>query len=190
MPRIPMKTHIHDKVLAYDGAAIRPHWARRVFGIAGDSAVSFRGPCDVNPSEVQDMEEVISGDEIRSSDMVHFIVEHFGPDLDSAVLRSRLLAALAFESLRNSAGDGLSRRGDDLYLGVRKMSVCVATVTPVSVKIHFGVNVTGKGAPVDAAGLEDVGADPWEFAVKLLASYESEMRGCRDARCKSRGVGP
>ena len=64
----------------------------------------------------------------------------------------------------------------------------VATVTPVSVKIHLGVNVTGEGAPVEAAGLEDLGVDPEAFARDLLASYAAEIEGARASRAKVRGV--
>ncbi|MHC4779802.1 MAG: DUF366 family protein, partial [Planctomycetota bacterium] len=72
-----MKTHFHTETMAYDGSAIHSHWARRTFGLEGDSAVAFIGPCDVVPSEVVDMDEVLSGEPIRSDSMVHFIVEHF-----------------------------------------------------------------------------------------------------------------
>jgi hypothetical protein len=183
-----MKTHFHSETMAYDGSAIRSHWARRTFGLEGDSAVAFIGRCDVAPSEVVDMEEVISQEPIRSDRMVHILVEHFGPRLEEGVLRARLLAALAFERLASKAGPSLTRRGDDLFLGERKLSVGVATVTPVSVKIHFGVNVTGEGAPVEAAGLDDLGVDPEGFARDLLTLYAAEIEGARAARVKVRGV--
>jgi hypothetical protein len=150
--------------------------------------VAFIGPCDVESDEVVDMEEVLSGEPIRSASMVHFIVEHFGPGLEEAVLRSRLLASLAFERLVGAAGTPLRRRGDDLYVGEKKLSVSVATVTPVSVKIHFGVNVVGEGAPVEAAGLAELGVDPEAFARALLEDYAAEMEGVRGARAKVRGV--
>ena len=159
-----MKTHFHSESMAYDGSALYSHWARRTFGLEGDAAVAFVGPCDVEPKHVADMDEVISGDPIRSERMVHF------------------------ERLSTEAGPTLKRRGDDLFLGNRKLSVSVAAVTPVSVKIHFGVNVTGEGAPVEAAGLEDFGVDPEAFARDLLASYAAEIEGARAARAKVRGV--
>jgi hypothetical protein len=183
-----VKTLFHSEPMAYDGSAIHAHWARRTFGIEGDCAVAFLGPCDVRPEEVVDMEEVVSGEPIRSREMVHVIVEHFGPDLENAVLRARLLAALAFERIREAFGPHLERRGDDLWAGERKLSVCVATVTPVSVKIHFGVNVTGKGAPVKAAGLEDAACDARAFAEGLLADYRLADEEIQRARAKVRGV--
>jgi hypothetical protein len=183
-----MTTHFHSESLAYDGSALRSHWARRTFGLEGDAAVAFVGPCDVDPSHVADMDEVLSGEPIRSERMVHFLVEHFGPGLGEGVLLGRLLVALAFERLCAAAGPALRRRGDDLFLGDRKLSVSVATVTPVSVKIHFGVNVTGKGAPVKAAGLSDLGVDPAAFAGDLLAAYAAEIESAHASRTKVRGV--
>jgi len=183
-----MKTLFHPDRLAYDGSAIRSHWARRCFGLEGDCAVAFVGPCDVLPEEVVDMEEVVSGEAIRGDDMVHFIVEHFGPDLEGALLRGRILASLAFERMRGAAGDGLVRRGDDLWLGELKLSVAVATVTPVSAKIHFGVNVTDAGVPVPASGLGELGIEPRAFAEGLLEDYAGEMKDLARARAKVRGV--
>ncbi|MHC5080942.1 MAG: DUF366 family protein, partial [Planctomycetota bacterium] len=130
----------------------------------------------------------VSGEPIRSDRMVHVVVEHFGPDLDGAILRSHLLAALAFEQLVEAGGASLERRGNDLYWDERKLSVCVATVTPVSIKMHFGVNVTCGGAPVPAAGLADLGIDPETFARGLLDAYAAAMQGVAKNRSKVRGV--
>jgi len=51
------------------------------------------------------------------------------------------------------------RRGDDIYVNGRKLSISIATVSPVSVKIHIGINVEAKGIPkgVDAIGLKELG---------------------------------
>ncbi|MHC4780712.1 MAG: DUF366 family protein, partial [Planctomycetota bacterium] len=120
--------------------------------------------------------------------MVHFIVEHFCPGLEEGILRARLLAALALERLAQGSTEPLRRTGDDLFLGDKKLSVSVATASPVSVKIHFGVNVTPDGAPVEAAGLRDVNVDPEGFARALLADYALEIEGVVSARTKVRGV--
>lgn len=184
-----MKTLFVEDLLTYDGSAIRAHWARRRFGLEGDAAVGFLGRCDVLPGEVADMDEVISGEPIRAEAMAHVVAEHFGPTLEEAILRLHLLAALALEALAPRAGGSLVRKGNDLYLGSGKMSVGVATVTPVSVKIHFGVNVSARGVPVKAAGLEDLGVAPRGFVEDLLARYARESVLAREARTKVRGVG-
>ncbi len=183
-----MQILFHPEPMAYDGTAIRSHWARKRFGLAGDAAVAFLGACGVAPGEVVDMEEVISGAAIRGERMAHFVVEHFGPGLEGAVLRLYLLAARAFVRLAPHAGPSLILRGSDLYLGEGKLSVGVATVTPVSAKVHFGVNVTTAGVPVKAAGLEDLGVDARAFAEGLLGDYAAAMAGVEADRCKVRGA--
>jgi hypothetical protein len=137
-----------------------------------------------------DVGDLLHGPGIRSADMVHVVAEHFeDADLVRAVMRQRLLAALAAETLARSARARVVRAGDDLYLGKRKLSVSVATVTPVSTVIHFGINVTGAGAPrgVRVAGLTDLGVAPRAFAVDLLAAFSAELASVAEARCLVRG---
>ncbi|RLF91350.1 DUF366 domain-containing protein, partial [Thermococci archaeon] len=57
------------------------------------------------------------------------------------------------------------RKGDDIYVGDRKLSISIATISPVSIKIHIGINVTSRGVPQDvkAIGLQELGIDPEEF---------------------------
>lgn len=105
------------------------------------------------------------------------------------VCRQRLVVAEAAEILREMApGLALRRCGDDLYRGERKLSVSVATRSPASGLIHFGVNVDPTGAPVPAVGLAELGVEPLEFARRLLAAYAEEMVGLERACAKVREV--
>ncbi len=150
---------VKDRRIDYDGSAIRSHWTYRNFGILGDSLVVFRGRCDVKVEEMVDIEDLIASKEIRSDDMVHYIVEVF--DLVNTLFAStlqKLFIAKLCEVL-GEYGVKTTRKGDDVYVNGRKLSISIATVSPVSVKIHIGINVESKGVPegVNAADLKELG---------------------------------
>ena len=180
-----MKTRFIGRRIDYDGTQIRSLWAYREFGIQGDSIVAFRGACEVPRENMVDLEDARAGARIAGPDMLHFIVEHFDGDLEKAVLRQRLLAAIAASEL----GRRVRREGDDLFAGRGKLSISIAAATPVSVKIHFAVNVRrARGVGVETRGLEDLGADPKRLARRVLDRYAAEMAGILDARTRARGV--
>jgi uncharacterized protein len=54
--------------------------------------------------------------------------------------RQRMLACIACEVLRNM-GFAVIRKGDDIFYREQKLSVSIASASPVSSKIHFGMNV-------------------------------------------------
>src|SRR5688500_15509042 len=116
-----METRWLAKRIAYDGAQLRPHWILRATGIAGDALVAFRGPCRVAPGEIADLEDLLHGPGIAGADMLHFLWETFDDgDLGRAVLRQRLLAARARETLqrlspRARRSARVTREGDDLW---------------------------------------------------------------------------
>lgn len=177
-----------DQGLTYDGRQLSSLWAYRNFGLLGDSIVAFRGPCRVELTEMVDLEDVLAGDHIYSEEMLHFIVEHFDLDLEKTVVRQRLLVATIGEVLVGAGVVGLVRRGDDLYLGDAKLSVSIATLSPVSTLIHAGLNVSSRNTPVKTVGLDDLGLDPDRLAETILDGYTSEVESIRAARCKVRGV--
>ncbi len=180
-----------EQELVYDGTQLCSHFAYRNFGILGDVIFAFQGPCRVGLGEMVDLEDVRDGLFIYSPLMLSFIVEHFRADLEVAVLRQRMLVALAAEILRSlsaRARDGLVRRGDDLFWDGRKLSVSIATVSPVSSLIHLGINVLTEGTPIPTAGLEELGVDPVAFATRLMDAYVEECAGIEKARCKVRWV--
>ena len=90
-----------------------------------------------------------------------------------------------------SARDGvpaLRREGDDLYAGERKLSVSIATASPVSTLMHVGMYSLRLQGHSFRVGLAEWGVDPADFARELLDAYATEIAGVAAARCKVRGV--
>jgi hypothetical protein len=141
-------------------------------------------------AEIADLADV-DGPGIAGDDMVHFLWESFvHPDLMLAVHRQRLLSAQAAEALRELAPNcGVQRDGDDLFFGDGKLSISIATVTPVSSMLHFAVNATPGGAPVRTATLQQLGVDPQAFALRLLQKAAHEQDSIAVARAKVRAKG-
>ena len=174
--------------IAYTGEQLHSHWAYRNFDMLGDSAVAFIGPCDVQPGFMKDVEDLKAGARIYSEEMLHFIIEHFDVDLDRAVLRQRLLMALMAEALNMRLGrPAVVRKGSDLYDGDAKLTVSIASVSPVSALVHAGINISSRNTPVKTRGLADYGIAPREFAEEILAGYARECASAHKARCKVRG---
>jgi len=176
----------------YDGSQLRSGWLAAELDLdpGGEGAAgAFLGNCDVKPEFVVDTEEIASGEPIRAARMLHFIAEFPDTDLEKAVLRGRLLAALVRDGLALRApGREFARRGDDLYEGEYKLSVSVAALSPKSALIHFAINIDPAGAPVPARGLDEYGIDAEEFARAVLDSFAEEMRASRAAAGKVRPV--
>jgi hypothetical protein len=78
------------------------------------------------------------------------------------------------------------RRGSDLYDGTRKLTVSIASASPVSTLIHAGINVSSRNTPVPTTGLDDYGIPAREFAEEVLAAYVSDCASALRARCKVR----
>lgn len=189
MPATLQTTWIRERV-DYDGSQLRAHWILSRCGLVGDALVGFRGACAVRAEEIADLADV-DGPGIAGDDMVHFLWESFAStDLLLAVHRQRLLAAQAAEVLRRLAPDtALRRDGDDLWIGDGKLSISIATVTPVSSLIHFAVNVAGSGAPVTVAALADLGVEPESFGTALLERVVDEQESIAAARAVVRPKG-
>ncbi|MGQ9496951.1 MAG: DUF366 family protein [Desulfotomaculales bacterium] len=186
-----MHIYFHEASETYDGRQLSSLWAFRRFGLQGDSIVSFVGPCQVTREALVDLADAREGSVIYSRKMLHFVVEHFDLDLEKAVLRQRLLTVIALEVIGRRTGALLTRNGDDLYCKGRKLSVSIATLSPVSSLIHMGLNIDAEGAPVPAAGLLDLGlgeADIPLLARDVMQAYAEEMTSVHLARCKVRGV--
>ena len=154
----------------------------------GDSIVAFTGPCRVELTEMVDQEDVRAGAAIFSELMLHFIVEHFDLDLEKTVTRQRLLIAIIKDTITELSGPGLRRQGDDLYLDERKLSVSIATLSPVSTVIHTGLNLSSRNTPVPTVSLPELGIDPRQLGELVLQRYQQEINSIRLARCKVRGV--
>lgn len=175
------------KRIRYDGTQLASLWAFKNFDVQGDSLVTFTGPCRVDVERLVDVADAKEGAFIESPLMLHFIVEHFGISLETCILRQRLLVFAACETLA-AMGRRAERRGDDLYYRGRKLSVSIAAPSPVSCMIHFGVNIETKGAPVPAAGLEEMKVPASAFAKKVAEAYAAELDGVSGAATKVRGI--
>lgn len=181
-----MKCIIADGRIDYDGSQIGSLWAYTVYKAQEDSIVCFRGSCDVSIGHMIDLEDRLNEERIESPDMIHFIVEHFdSTSVALAYTRQRLLASIALEALKDRAV-AVTRSGDDLFYRGEKMSVSIASASPVSAKIHFGINVrSAEWGSLEKAGV----ADPEGLMAEIGSRYASEQDDIgRDMR-KSRPLG-
>lgn len=180
---------ISDTRIDYDGSQLSSLFAFRSFDLQGDSVIAFVGRCAVAQEHMVDLVDVKAGQAIFSEQMLHFIGEFFDRDLDRMILRERLMAATIFEELiSRKPGIDMKRDGDDIYLGLKKATVGIATVSPVSTLFHVGINVSSKNTPVDTIGLDDLEIDVGDFALAVLKKYTREIEKSVLARSKVRGV--
>ncbi|HHY00414.1 MAG TPA: DUF366 family protein [Methanothermobacter sp.] len=147
--------------LKYDGSQIKPMWAFQNLGVKGSSIVSWIGSMDIKSDELVDYEDV--GLEIKSDEMIHFVVEHFDvqpADMRLCYHRQRILVMIV-QDLLGEIGIETHRKGDDLYFDDGKLSVSIASCSVSSMKIHFAVNLTTTGTPNDVktAGLLESSRD-------------------------------
>lgn len=185
-----MQIKFLSKEINYTGEQLKSHWAYREFDIKGDCIVAFVGACSVDMKHLVDIEDVKKNSPIYSEKMLHFIAEHFDNDLEKAVLRQRLLVAITFETLKKSADKhDWQRLGDDIYCcSRRKLSVSIASASPVSTLIHFGINISSKNTPVRTIGLADCKINPKIFGQEILKKYKKEIESMHWARCKVKEV--
>jgi hypothetical protein len=188
--------YIKGKRITYDGTQLRSLWALTEHNVQGNSVIVFRGPCEVRGEHLVDMVDAKAGKEIRSEDMVHFIVELFDSNLPRTIVIQRLLVFIIKEVIEELKPEiFVSRRGNDLYIEVeeedvedRKLSISVATASPVSTLIHTGVNIVSENTPVPTLGLEDLEVPVDDFILKVLQKFISEMKEMDLQRSKVRGV--
>lgn len=167
-----------EKRSRYDGTQLRSLYAYLEHGVPGDSVVAWIGACDVSFEHMVDGEDLREEAAIRGSKMLHLIIEKFEARLPEMVALQRLTSAIAkdlLESFKTAKGS-LRREGDDLYWNADgKLSISIATVSPVSGLVHFAINVSNDGTPVKTASLEDLGIEPKAFAQELLQRLRSEL---------------
>lgn len=177
------------ETMTYTGEQLRSHWAYEHYDVQGDSIIAFIGPCDVGLHHLVDLADRKDQKSIYSEEMLHFIVEHYDLDLEKTILKQKLLVTVLMEKLNNRLErDVVHRLGDDLFDGDKKLSVSIATLTPVSTMIHVGINIRSDHTPVPTKGLKDYGVDPRELAEAVMNQYRAEMRMLTVARSKVKGV--
>ncbi len=186
-----MQTLFIDKEIKYIGSQLAPHWIYKNFHIMGDAIVSFIGECEVELSHMVDIEDVVNDEPIYSKLMLSFIEENFSSTLVEMVYKQRLLVTITKELIeKNYPSVNITRSGDDLYIGNKKLSVSIATKSITSSLIHFGLNINAEGAPILAADLStDVGVkDVKAFALEIMNTYSKEVEDIKLATSKVRGV--
>ena len=184
-----MHTKLIDKEIKYIGSQLAPHWIYKNFKLQGDAIVAFIGECEVALTEMVDIEDVINDEPIYSKSMLSFISEQFNVGLVEGVFRQRLLICIIKEALEER-GVFVVRKGDDLMIDGRKLSVSIATKSTTSILIHTGLNILSEGAPVKASGLtSELGiTDIKEFALEVMKRYSEEIEDINLASTKVRGV--
>ncbi len=183
-----VKIHFAVEEILYRGPELASHFAYRRFDVLGDSCVAWVGGCWVQTAGLVDLADSKNNEVIFSKRMLHFILENFDLDLEKAVLRQRLFAAIVKQELERRGVAGVVRRGDDLYVGDAKLSVSIATLSGVSALVHFGINVESEGTPVKTLGLADFKIEPRAFATAVMEQYRDEQAGIDEARRKVRSV--
>lgn len=190
--------YIKGKKITYDGSQLHSLYAYSEHDVRGDSIVAYRGPCRVTLEAMVDMEDRKNNAEISSEEMAHFIVELFDIDLGRAVVIQRLFLCVVKDVIEELKPElFISRLGDDLYIEVeaeegeeenRKLTISVATASPISTLIHLGINVSSENTPIPTLGLDDLDVPVDDFIIKVLQNFINEMKGIEQARCKVRGV--
>lgn len=185
-----MKSYWCEEEIKYDGSQLKSLYAYMNFGVQGDVVFSFRGPCDISFDKMLDGEDLREQSPIRGGDMLHFIIEKFNVELYSAVAAQRLFASIVMEWLRDNSpkAKDLYRKGDDLYLADKKLSISIAAPSPISCLIHFAVNVKNVDTPVPTLSLEDLGVDPKVFAKAIMDLFCEEEESLLFATQKVRGA--
>ena len=183
-----MKIQWIDAKIDYDGSQLSPHWIFKQFSICGDALVAFAGRCDLLPEKMVDLLDLKEGKKIYSEEMLHFIAEFFDTDLTRTILLQRLLVSLAQQEIAHQGRCFLIRAGNDLFDQDAKLSVSIATASPVSTLLHLGINISSKNTPVKTKGLNDYGLNPTSFAHSLLETFQHELETLGVARAKVRPV--
>jgi len=185
-----MKYKKLDEPLQYDGSQIEPFWAFKEINVKGSSLISWIGPMEIKGDHIIDYEDI--GLEIKSSQMVHFIVEHFDiqpADIKTCYHRQRIMVMIIKDILAQS-GIKTSREGDDLYFKDKKLSVSIATCSNSSMKIHFGMNVRNEGTPhdVETIGLLECNKnlDIQSLIDKIAETYINEIESIEEDITKTR----
>ncbi len=176
--------------MEYNGEQIKPNWAYEALGVKGDSIVIFVGR--MNVKHVVDIEDKIKGEKIVGDRVLHFVAEHFDvqpPSLLLAYTRQRLFVTIFKDVLERRVDVYIERRGDDLYLNDKKLSVSIATVSAVSMKFHFGINIKSSGIPDFATSLEEANIseeEALEIAKEAADTYAKEIKKIWDDVKKTR----
>ncbi len=185
----PIQNRWVEGSILYDGTQLRSGWIKEMAGLKGNAVAAFQGGADVPIENMVDLEDVARNAPIFSEAMLHFLVEIFDRDLEKMVLRQRLLIAIIEMELKKFPQcQNIRREGDDLYDNQAKLSVSIATSSPVSCLIHTGLNISSRNTPVLTKGLNDYDLAPKPLALKIMEQFASELESVKQACTKVRPV--
>ncbi len=176
--------NLHE--LNYDGSQLQHAFAYKKAAVLGPTIAFFRGSADVKDHLV-DLEDKLANDFIKSADMWHFIIEIPDATITEAVALQRLFICLCIEMLEQMNNDVVyERRGDDIIVNGKKLSVSIATLSRFSALIHVGINITvGDGCPVDAIGLSDfIASTNTHFEIEMANAFKEEYDDIKNATYK------
>lgn len=183
---------LSEQTRDYTGEELRSLFNYEVYRQKGDSIVAFIGKMDLKDKMI-DMEDVIEGDYIYSPKAVNFIVELFHKNIETTVLYQRLLMQIITDCICEFAyfKNKVVREGDDIYYVDKgdkyKMSVSIATVSPISGLIHTGINIdVDDKIPVPAYGLGNI--DVKDLIQEIIMRFIEEYTSINCATCKVRTV--
>ncbi len=187
-----MKSKFIKKTFAYTGEQLKPHFAYENYGMLGNSIVAWVGSCNIPFEHMVDLEDVLAKSPIHGDKMLHFIVEVFNQSLFSGVVLQRLLAGIVKDELESRLGMKnairLVRKGDDIFWDDKKLSISIASISPVSTQIHFAININNKNTPVKTAALDDFKINVDHFAKTILESFSKEFLSIEEATMKVKAL--
>lgn len=180
-----MKGLFVEKKIKYDGKQLSSHFAYKNFKIAGDSIISFIGPVEVKLSEMVDIEDVINNEPISSDLMLNFIIEVFGFNLKGLVALQRLFIGIIKETIESlNPSLKIEREGDDLFFEGKKLSISIATLSPVSGLIHTALNIVDTGCPISVSCLNKMNVDAEILGKKIIDNFIKEYESIEFASVK------
>ena len=188
-----MKNLFINTEFKYDGTQLRSLYAYLEHGLLGDSLISWIGPCQIDLPHIVDGEDIRAQSEIRGDRMLHFILEKFDIQLATAVAYQRLMACSTIDILRQLSPQkeivkSLKRCGDDIYFKERKLNISIATQSPSSSLIHFAINISNSGTPVETLCFDDLEVSPMEFVDHFMDTFCAEIESIQKATQKVRWV--
>ena len=177
--------------LDYDGSQLHHAFAYEKAEELGTTICYFKGAAEVKEHLV-DLEDSLANDFIKSEFMWHFIIEIPDITITETVLWQRLFISMCVDNLKEECkGFIITRKGDDIMVGNRKLSVSIATLSCFSGLIHVGININvGEGCPVKAIGLSDFANDGFSgvFGRGMAYAFAEEYNDIKNATYKVIGV--
>lgn len=173
-----MKYKFLENKMTYDGSQLRSLYTYLNHKILGDSFLAWIGPCQIPKDKIVDGEDLLAGEKIEGSMMLHFMIEFFPSNLLLGVTLQRLLASQVHDEILSQTSllpSQIRRDGDDVFIENKKLSISIATSSPVSTLIHFAMNLSNEGTPVETASFEDLNISAQSFADTLAPQFIEEF---------------